>query len=280
MKNLLTLLLLTLTLHASTNENFTYLQYDNYTFNNSKQKSDGARVTIHSKFSIDSKTLEVAYEKTNTKTYKPPLKSDLDVDKIYLKYQQKVFKTHKFHLGFITLKDNIVPTDGGKVFSFGYLFPVHKDIFFDTNYYYGSYNIMNTQELDISIHYKKAFGNLHTHIITQSKNIYIYDCNDQFCKNTDNAYNSAMLKIKLDYNEYLLHGAAFFGKRVFAVMMDGFLLQHHAMEFSKTYMLGVGKRFDNFELKMKYAYQEAKELPINNDNVEINALSLRMKYFY
>ena len=63
-------------------------------------------------------------------------------------------------------------------------------------------------------------------------------------------------------------------------MTEGFGLQHHAMEFDRTYMAGIGKRFDDVELKVRYSYQRAKELPLNNSGVTIDAVSLKVKYFY
>ncbi len=71
---------------------------------------------------------------------------------------------------------------------------------------------------------------------------------------------------------------AFFGKRVFAVMNDGFRVQHHAMEFDKTYMIGVGKHFGDVDLTLKYVYQEATEIPINNDNVKVGNIILQLGY--
>jgi len=35
------------------------------------------------------------------------------------------------------------------------------------------------------------------------------------------------------YHDYHMGVGAFFGKRVFAVMNDGFKVQHHAMEFKR-----------------------------------------------
>ena len=58
------------------------------------------------------------------------------------------------------------------------------------------------------------------------------------------------------------------------------MLQHHAMEFDRTYMAGIGKRFDDIELKVRYVHQRAKELPLNNSGVDVDAMSLRVAYFF
>jgi len=53
-------------------------------------------------------------------------------------------------------------------------------------------------------------------------------------------------------------------------MNDGFKLQHHAMEFDRTYAIGVGKSISDFILRVQYIYQRAEELPMQNNNVEID----------
>jgi hypothetical protein len=62
---------------------------------------------------------------------------------------------------------------------------------------------------------------------------------------------------------------AYFEKRAFAIMNDGFKIQHHAMEFDRTYAVGVGKSFSNLVLRFQYIYQRATELPIKNKDVSI-----------
>jgi len=80
------------------------------------------------------------------------------------------------------------------------------------------------------------------------------------------------------YHDYHMGAGAFFGKRVFAVMNDGFKVQHHAMEFKETYMVGFGKHFGDVDLNLKYVYQKASEIPINNDNVKVQNIILQLEY--
>ncbi|HIP20415.1 MAG TPA: hypothetical protein EYG70_04760 [Sulfurimonas sp.] len=42
------------------------------------------------------------------------------------------------------------------------------------------------------------------------------------------------------YNTWHLGAATYFGKRVFAIMNDGFKLQHHAMEFDLELETSIG----------------------------------------
>ncbi len=140
---------------------------------------------------------------------------------------------------------------------------------------------MKTYQFDAALKLHKKFGDLDTRINVVVRDIVVDECSgDKFCADAEPNYVTAGLKMKLDYEGYFLHGAGFVGKRVFAVMMEGFGLQHHAMEFDRTYMAGIGKKFDAVELKLKYTYQRATELPLNNSGVTIDAVSLRAKYLF
>ena len=61
-------------------------------------------------------------------------------------------------------------------------------------------------------------------------------------------------------------------------MQDGFKIQHHAMEFNKTYMLGIGKNIDDFMVSLRYIYQEATELPMQNKNVNVKNIVTTFTY--
>jgi hypothetical protein len=265
---------------ASGAEDFVSLQYDYFNFTNSKQKDYGNRATVHAKVSHEYKSLQLVYEKTITETYKPPMTTNLNVDKVMLRYDQKVFKKGKYDLGLIAVRDNIVPTDGGRVFYGGYYHQLTPLVALDGHFYYGHYSIMKTYQFDAALKLHKKFGEVDTRLVGVVKDIVVDECSDVFCANAEPNYLTAGLKAKLDYEGYFLHGATFYGKRVFAVMMEGFQLQHHAMEFDRTNMVGAGKRFGDIELKVRYIYQRAKELPLNNSGVTINAVSLRVKYLY
>ncbi len=87
-----------------------------------------------------------------------------------------------------------------------------------------------------------------------------------------------MRKLHTHYNDWHFGAAAFFGRRAFAVMNDGFKLQHHAMEFDRTYAVGVGKNIGNAVVRLQYIYQRATELPIQNANVEVRNIRLLLNY--
>ncbi len=279
-KALLLLAFLGVISQASGAEDYVSLQYDYFNFTHSKQKDYGNRATLHAKVAGEGKSLQVAYEKTITETYKPPLPENLNVDKLFVRYDQKVFESDRYDLGLIMVRDNLVATDGGKIFYGGYLHRFTPLMALEGDFYYGYYDIMKTYQFDVALKLRKKFGDLDTRLNVVVKDIVVDACSDKFCANAEPNYLTAGLKAKLDYEGYFLHGAGFVGKRVFAVMLEGFGLQHHAMEFDRTYMAGVGKRFEDVELKLRYTYQRARELPLNNSGVTIDAVSLRVKYLY
>ncbi len=268
-------------LHASGSGDFVSLQYDYFNFTNSKQKDYGNRGTIHAKIIDDDMSFQIAYAKTITETYQPPMSENLNVDKVFMRFDQKVFTADRYDLGVIAVEDNIVPTDDGKVFYGGYLHRFTPLIALEGDFYYGYYSIMKTYQFDLALKLHKKFGKLDTKVIVVAKDIVVDECSDAFCANAEPNYLTGGLKVKLDYDGYFVHGAAFVGKRVFAVMREGFGLQHHAMEFDRTWMVGLGKKFDDVELKLRYTYQRAIELPMNNSGVvTIDAITLKVKYLF
>ena len=59
---------------------------------------------------------------------------------------------------------------------------------------------------------------------------------------------------------------------------SGLKVQHHAMEFNKTYMVGIGKHFGDLDITARYTYQEATEIPIHNENVKAENFILQVGY--
>jgi len=130
-----------------------------------------------------------------------------------------------------------------------------------------------------NITFKKAFGEIKTFTTVMGKYIHLQDKNSNaFSRKAQNNYFTPGLKIHAHYHDYHMGAGAFFGKRAFAVMYNGFKVQHHAMEFNKTYMFGIGKHFGDLDVSLHYVYQEATELPINNDNVKAKNLILQVAY--
>jgi len=101
-----------------------------------------------------------------------------------------------------------------------------------------------------------------------------------FTKNTEDSYLTSGLKLHLHYDTYHFGSAVYVGKRVFAIMNDGFKIQHHAMEFDRTYAVGVGKNISDFVLRLQYIYSRATELPAKNENIEVSNIRFPLNYTF
>jgi hypothetical protein len=273
------LLLLVEALYANGGD-YLSVAYDNLDFKNSKQKERGNRYTLHLQKSFSKSVLDLAYEKTDTKTYKPPRKDDLHVDKLYAKFATPLFGGDRLSVGYIYIDDNLAPTDGTKIYSLGYAKAVTPAFGLFGVFYYGDFSVLQTKQYDIGMKYQLQQEALHATLIAKAIYIDIDKCGNKFCQNAKESYQTLLLKAKFDYKSYFLHLGTALAKRAFSVMQSGFSCSHHAMEFNKTYMMGFGKRLGNVELKVRYAYLEAKELPLNNSGVKINDVMFRMKYFF
>jgi len=254
------------------------LQYEYLDFSGSKQKEDGDRKTLFLQHGEGRHFFQGAVEKTLTHTYKPPLQEDLDVTKVYLRYSYDLTPQHRGTMGYITVRDNLVPTDNGNIFALGYRYTPKPKLSFAINGYYGDYDIFDTYKVDLQTELRHRFGTVNTAAQLIVKSIFLEGCSNAFCANAEKQYVAPGLKVKMRSNGYFLHTGAFFGSRVFAVMQDGMMLQHHAMEFTDTYMVGVGKEWNRFFIKLRYVYQKAKELPLNNSGVIVRNSMVRVGY--
>ncbi len=251
------------------------LSYENLNFDNSMTKDQGKVYGIALDHKTDTALYQIAYEKTHTDTFQPPQQEDLDVNKYYLKYTHILEGKQAFSVSYATIDDNLMKeTDGGHIYGLGYKYAA-----FSLTQYISDYTNFNVYQTDIKYKFKKEFGEIHTSATLLGKYIYLQDKeSNAFSKNAKQDYFTPGVKLHAHYHDYHLGLGAFFGKRVFAVMHDGFKVQHHAMEFNETYMFGFGKHFDEMDLNLKYVYQKATELPINNDNVKVQNIGLVLRY--
>jgi len=254
--------------------------FESKDYSGSVQKEDalvyGVGVDVHYK----DYAYKLNYESAKAQTKQPPLKNDLNYQKIFLKYGHTLSEHFEFNTNYINiLHDNIAITDNGNVYGAGLTYTLNKKLSTNFTQFYSDYDDFNVNQSDLSIHYKTKIDNIKFGISSIIKYIDINEeTKNSFTKNAENHYISSGLKLHSHYKTYHFGAGAYFGKRAFAVMSDGFKVQHHAMEFNKTYAIGVGKSVDNFVVRMQYIYQEAKELPINNDNVTIQVFRFIANY--
>ena len=251
------------------------MTYENFDFENSKKKDDGKRYGMVLSHKTDTSLYQIAYDKTDTNTFQPPLPHNLHVNKYYLKYKHKLDNKQYVSLSYVTIDDNLMEAvDGGNIYGLGYKYgplALHQ--------YISDYDQFNVYQTDIVYVFKKRISDVSVSAKVLAKYIHLQDKNsNNFSKNAKEDYLTPGLKLHAHYKSYHMGAGAFFGKRVFAVMQDGLKVQHHAMEFNKTYMLGVGKHFNDIDISVKYVYQEATEIPIHNENVKVENLILQVGY--
>ncbi|MFT7860631.1 MAG: hypothetical protein ABXS93_06820 [Sulfurimonas sp.] len=288
MKKIYTLLVLFFGIALSAEKTTVTLSYDNFTFDNSKQKYEGQRFSTYGAFEASGKKIEALYERAVTQTYQPPLDADLKVNKYYLKYKHSLNKNNALLFEYIYVDDSIMQggvnkygkllpkLDNTNIYALGYKY---KDL--QLIEYFSDYANFNVYQSDLKYKIEKKFEGFSANMILLGKHIYIDNKeNEPALKNADKNYYTAGVKVHAEFGSYHFGAATLLGKRLFGIMFDGFRVQHHPMEIDRTYMAGVTKHFENFALQAKYVYQRAKEVPLNNENVIIKNIIFNVSYHF
>jgi hypothetical protein len=253
------------------------LTYGHLDFDHSVKKDKGERYGMKLDWKTGTGLYQIAYEKTDTRTFKPPLGKNLHVNKYYLKYTYALDEKQAFHFSYATIDDNLMKeTDSGHIYGMGYRYGA-----WDLTQYISDYRHFNVYQTDMKYTYGTDIGAVRTSVALIGKYIHLQNReSNSFSKNAKADYFTPGIKLHAHYGEYHFGAGAFFGKRIFAVMDNGFRVQHHAMEFDETYMAGLGKHFGPADLTLKYVYQSATEVPINNKNVKVKNVMLQLRYHF
>ena len=257
--------------HAHDGSNNIKINYETLDFTNSKKKKDGQRYGVEIDHEDTHHHFQLYYEKTKTNTTNI-IPDDLDVNKYTLKYQYKLTPKERLTFSYGQIEDNIMKeTNGGHIYGVGY----SKNGMALTQYL-SDYPHFDVYQSDLKYSFKKS--DIKTTLI--GKYIHLDNKNsNNFSKKAKNDYFTAGVKFHTHYEGYHLGAGAYLGKRMFAVMKEGFKVQHHAMEFKESYMMGVGHSLgENMLAHLRYGYHKAKEVPINNDNVKVENLSFDLLY--
>ena len=257
--------------HEHDGSNNIKINYETLDFDNSKKKEDGQRYGVEIDHEDKTHHIQLYYEKTKTNTTKIVPK-DLDVNKYTIKYQYKLHPKERLTLFYAEIDDNIMKeTNGGHIYGLGYS---KNSVGFIQ--YFSDYPNFDVYQSDLKYSFKKQ--GIKTTLI--GKYIHLKDKNsNNFSKKAKSDYFTGGVKFHTHYNGFHLGAGAYFGKRIFAVMKEGFKVQHHAMEFKESYMVGVGHSLsNNMTAHLRYGYHKAKEVPMNNDNVKVENISLDLVY--
>jgi len=249
--------------------------FESFNFTNSKKKDNGNRFNIAINYQKDSFLWQIYYSKTLSNTFQPPLLDDLKVDKLYLKGCYSYDKFNSIYFGYATLNDNLMKdVDSGDIYNIGYRYENIKIMQYFSNY--SQFNVYQS-DIDYTLNYK--LDDIKISINMAMKYIHLSDKNSNgFSKNAQEDYLTTGIDIHLLYPNFFIGSGVMFGKRAFAIMKNGFAIQHHAMEFDKTYQIGIGKKWNDIDVKLIYVHQEATELPIMNENVKVDNIILMIKY--
>jgi len=255
-----------------------YAESKEYT--NSVQKKDGLVYGVGADIHIGNAEYKIAYEQggANT-TAKVP--EDLEMSKLFFKFDYKFDKHFSANVNYLgVLSDNIAETDGGYAYGGGITYRFGKKLSLNFTEYFTIYNKFDVFQSDLRIDYKTKFDQVRVKFSSVTKYIYVEDGNlsSSFTKNADENYFTTGIQAHAHYKSYHLGATAYFGKRAFAIMQDGFKIQHHAMEFDRTYAIGAGKTFGDFILRAQYIYQRAEELPMSNEDVDVSTIRFITNY--
>ena len=277
-KTILSTMLLTLALNANSD---IYLNTGIKDYSNSKTKVNGKTNNVGINFKYQNSYVNLNYMKDEVNKEHPVTKKSmeqLNVKKYNINYKYKVSDKLSLKANYIKIIDNLAPTSQGKIYGLGVKYNYFKGLGTSFDVYRSDYNNFNVNQYDLSIYKGFKIGEIKSKVTLIAKKIEI-DGNkygNYIFKDKD--YLTTGIKLNGSYNGYVGGIGAFFGKRIFSVLKDGTKVQHHAMEQDKTYMISFGKKFKNFDLIASYSYQNGKELPEKQDDVDTKVTSLMLKY--
>ena len=251
--------------------NYEFLEYDN-----SKQKEDGRRYGMTLDYQDHAHHFQLYTEHTDTKT-KPVMPKDLSVNKYAFKYQYSLSKAETVSFNYITIDDNLVnEVDNGNIYGIGYQYKA-----LSLTQYYSDYKDFNVYQSDVKWGMQKQFSDSTLKGALIGKYIHLQDRkSNRISEKAKQDYFTTGVKIHAKYNDWHAAAVGYVGDRIFTVMNEGLRVQHHAMEFEKSYMFAAGKEFDDFFVNLLYIKQYATEVPIENSGVEVTNITLNISYTF
>lgn len=250
-------------------------------YKNSKTKIDGTTYTVGTTHNYENSTIQLNFSQDSVERKNPVTKQAIDtlhVKKYNANYKYNFNEQLSLKTSYIKILDNLAPTDQGKIYGVGGIYNINKGLGVALDYYKSDYEKFDVNQYDLSVFKGFRIGETKLKATVIAKAIDIDG--DKYGNYTfqDKNYFTTGVKLGMNYQGYVAGIGAFFGKRMFTVMDGGNKVQHHAMEQDKTYMLSFGKKFKNFDIIAKYSYQNGKELPENQDDVDTKVTSLMLKY--
>jgi Ni,Fe-hydrogenase III component G len=261
--------------HSHVDSSNIKINYEVYNFKNSKKKENGQRYGVEIDHQTKEHHFQFYYEKSDTKTTKIVPK-DLEVNKYVFKYKYSFANAQKLSLSYMKIYDNLMnEVDGGNIYGMGY------DIsYIGLRQYISDYSHFDVYQTDLMVKKEFHFYDMILNGLVIGKYIHLNDKDsNNFSKKAKNNYFTLGIKLHTHYMGYHFGAAAYVGDRIFAVMNDGLVVQHHAMEFKQSYMLTIGHNItDKISSHIRYIHHNAKEVPIDNDNVKVDNITFNIVY--
>lgn len=245
-------------------------------YKNSKTKIDGETLNLNYSYKIEDSKITLGYLKDDVD--RKGVNPSLHIKKYNAKYDHQLNEKINLKASYIKIIDNLAPTDQGKVYGLGASYLFQKGFGTKFDIYKSDYETFDVNQYDLSFFKGFSLGETKGKLSLIGKSIQIDGEKYGAYKFVDKDYFTTGVNLALNYQGYVAGMGAFFGKRAFAVMDDGTKVQHHAMEQDKTYMLSLGKKFKNFDIIAKYSFQNGKELPEKQDDVDTKVTSIMLNY--
>jgi len=248
---------------------------------NSFKKYGGKTYSFFGEKEFGNSTFNLKYIDILEDTKKPPMSKDLSVQKLALKYRYRVSQNMQVGLTYLNITDNLMPTDGGEMFGLGLNYKKAK-YKFASDFYKVIYDDFSVNQIDFSIAKKFKFGKFKF----ISKSIFIDNYTNTIfnpkskIENAKDKYQLFGLMFSKQYKSYFGSIGGFLGNRLFAIMNNGYIVQHHSMEVGNSFAVAFGKKFRNLKVTLKYNQHTSKSLPINNENIKFKMTTLSARYFF
>ena len=250
------------------------LNYETLDFENSKIKENGQRYGVEFAYRNKQHHYRLSYEKTDTNT-QDTLPNNLEVHKYALNYQYQLNKKNALSFSYINVYDNLMKEiDGRNIYGIGYKYRALAFM-----QYLSDYRNFNVYQSDVKLGIKRDFGELKFMGGVITKYIYLEDKNsNKVSKKANKKYLTTGINLHAHYHNYHFGVATYLGEHIFTVMDSGMRVQHRPMEFNDSYMLLFGRNFSNLSVDIRYAKHQAKEIPIDHDNVTVENIALEVSY--
>jgi hypothetical protein len=251
-------------------------------YTNSKTKTSGTTSNLKASHQYENGKVSASFSKDKIDREHPVTKKaieTLEVEKYNINYDHNVNKKLTLKTNYIKIIDNLAPTDQGKVYGIGATYKIQKGLGSVLKVYISDYKTFDVNQYDIGLSKGIKLENRKLKLGVKLSSINIDG--DKYGNYTfkDKSYQTTTLSIKCNNtNGMRANFSAIFGKRMFGVLADGQKVQHHAGEFSKTYALGVGKRFGQFDLGINYSVSNFDELPEQRKDVDMKVTSFVLNY--